>query len=208
MILKNAAIVVSKRYAAFHCAWAEMMLAVGKGWLMAACILLTFNYSALSNKVMDIESSSGYSTKNIYRKNVYRVRTIEDEYWNPSLQEILPTSTQQISAPYQKEEIPCPLSECPDDLNRKKWQRIIHIKQTILKVTGIVSPPNMTGFVLPSNPNLKKIIHEINLQNQPPKYTEQGLHDQPLKDDSEIQNTAFFIIASEGGKQFFILTAF
>ncbi|XP_047472431.1 growth/differentiation factor 8-like isoform X1 [Penaeus chinensis] len=78
---------------------------------------------------------------------------------------------------------------CCDQLEIRKNLRIEQIKDRVLRATGLLTPPNMTGVVISQNPNIQGIIESMNTTEPQPTY----MQEPPYNDDEpEIKTEKIF----------------
>ncbi|XP_045129612.1 growth/differentiation factor 8-like isoform X3 [Portunus trituberculatus] len=78
--------------------------------------------------------------------------------------------------------------ECPNcyQLEMRKKLRLAQIKDRVLTATGLINPPNMTGVVLSSNPDVQGIIQTMEV---PTAYLQEPLYNE---DEPDVKTEMLF----------------
>ena len=87
-------------------------------------------------------------------------------------------------------------NECPNcyQLEMRKNLRLAQIKDRVMTATGLISPPNMTGVVISSNPDVQEIIQDMESAS-PVTYMQEPVYNE---DEPDIKTEKLFVPVQPG----------
>nr|ACF35725.1 truncated myostatin precursor isoform 2 [Gecarcinus lateralis] len=87
--------------------------------------------------------------------------------------------------------------ECPScyQLEMRKNLRLAQIKDRVLTATGLINPPNMTGVVISSNPDVQGIIEDM--QSAVPMPSNEPIYNQ---DEPDVKTEMLFFPVEPGNR--------